>query len=291
MAANSLAYEVITDKILEKLEQGVIPWRQPWSTEMPKNVVSKKAYRGINVFLLGSMGYANPYWLTFRQAKQLGGHIRRGEKSTPVIFWKVYEKDTGEVAEDGESIVKRMPVLRYYSVFNVQQCEGIPEDKIPALENARDFQPIEEAEKTVQGMPNPPKIEHREARAFYRPSVDTVNMPQTEAFTGDEEYYSTLFHELTHSTGHQSRLGRLDTDNLAPFGSKDYSQEELVAEMGAAFLCGHCGIVDRILDNSASYIAGWLGRLRSDEKLIVIAGAQAQKAADFILNQGGRDHD
>ncbi|MDA2937173.1 zincin-like metallopeptidase domain-containing protein [Acidobacteria bacterium AH-259-A15] len=284
-------YEIITDRILEKLEQGTVPWHQPWSQEMPKNLVSKKAYRGINVFLLGSTGYANPYWLTFRQTKPLGGHIRRGEKSTPVIFWKIYKKDTGEVDKNGESIVRRMPVLRYYNTFNVQQCEGIPEDKIPPLENARDFHPIKEAEKTVQGMPQCPKIEYREARAFYRPSVDTVNMPQPEAFTSDEEFYSTLFHELTHSTGHQSRLGRLDTDNLAPFGSRDYSQEELVAEMGSAFLCGHCGIVDRIIDNSSAYIAGWLQRLRSDEKLIVIAAAQAQKAADFILNQGGHDHD
>ncbi|MDA2929984.1 ArdC family protein [Acidobacteria bacterium AH-259-O06] len=150
MAANSLAYEVITNKILEKLEQGIVPWRQPWSTEMPKNVVSKREYRGINVFMLGCMGYANPYWLTFKQAKALGGHVRRGEKSTPVVFWKVYEQDTGEVTEDGEPVIHHLPVLRYYNVFNVQQCEDIPEDKIPAQENVREFHPIEQAEKTVQ---------------------------------------------------------------------------------------------------------------------------------------------
>ena len=147
MAHSSLAYEVITNKILEKLGQGVIPWRQPWSTEMPKNVVSKKEYRGINVFMLGCMGYANPYWLTFKQAKKLGGHIRQGEKSTPVVFWKWIDKET----EDGEK--ESYPVLRYYRVFNIAQCEDIPEDKIPVQENVREFHPIDEAEKVVQDMP------------------------------------------------------------------------------------------------------------------------------------------
>ncbi|MDA2931250.1 zincin-like metallopeptidase domain-containing protein [Acidobacteria bacterium AH-259-O06] len=280
------AYEVITNKIIERLEQGTIPWHQPWSAEMPKNLITKKAYRGINVFLLGSMGYANPYWLSFKQAKQLGGHVRRGEHSTPVVFWKWLEKDTGEVNEDGEPIIKRVSVLRYYNVFNVDQCEDIPAEKIPPLENGREFHPIKEAENTVQVMPQRPKIEHRDAQAYYRPSSDTVNMPQPELFQSSEEYYSTLFHELTHSTGHQSRLNRLDTDNLAPFGSKDYSQEELVAEMGAAFLCGHCRIENQTMDNSAAYIQGWLRRLRNDKRMVVFAAAQAQKAADYILGKG-----
>ncbi|MDA2924636.1 zincin-like metallopeptidase domain-containing protein [Acidobacteria bacterium AH-259-L09] len=280
MAANSLAYEVITNKILEKLEQGVIPWRQPWSTEMPKNVVSKKEYRGINVFMLGCMGYANPYWITFKQAKALGGHVRQGEKSTPVVFWKWIDKEN----EDGER--ESYPVLRYYRVFNIDQCEDIPEDKIPAQDNVREFHPIDEAEKVVQGgMPELPFVESGATQAYYRPSTDTVHMPPAEVFTGDAEYYSTIFHELIHSTGHQSRLGRLDTEKLAAFGSKDYSQEELLAEMGAAFLCGHCRIENRTLDNSAAYIQGWLRKLRNDKRMVIFAAAQAQKAADFILRR------
>ena len=256
MAHSILPYEVITSKIIERLEQGTVPWHQPWSVEMPKNLVSKRKYRGINVFLLGSMGYANPWWLTFRQAKQFDGHVRRGEKATPVVFWKVHQRDTGEVDEDGQPIIKVLPVLRYYNIFNVEQCEGIPREKIPALEPVREFHPIQKAEKTVQDMPQRPIIAHRAAQAFYPPSADTVNMPPAELFQSSEEYYSTLFHELTHSTGHPSRLGRLDTDNPAAFGSKDYSQEELVAEMGAAFLCGHCRIENRTIDNSAAYIQG-----------------------------------
>ena len=286
MAHSSLAYEVITNKIIEKLEQGTVPWHRPWSTEMPKNLVSKRSYRGINVFMLGSTGYANPYWLTFKQSKALGGHVCKGEKSTPVVFWKWLEREQ-ENPETGDTETVNVPLLRYYKVFNVEQCDGIPKDKIPPLENARDFHPIEQAETVVQDMPQRPIIKHKAAQAYYQPSTDTVHMPPAEVFTGDAEYYSCLFHELTHATGHESRLKRLNTDKLAPFGSRDYSQEELVAEMGAAFLCGHCQIENQTLDNSAAYIQGWLRKLKNDKRMVVFAAAQAQKASDFILNQKG----
>ena len=283
----SKAYEVITETIIEKLEQGTVPWHQPWSNEAAKNLISKREYRGINVFLLGASRYANPYWLTFRQAKQLGGHVKKGERSTPVVFWKWLERERDN-PDTGETETVSTPLLRYYRVFNVEQCEGIPAEKVPTLENARDFRPIEEAERVVQEMPQRPIIQHEAAQAFYRPSADVVNMPVAELFTSDEEYYSTLFHELTHATGHESRLKRLDTDKIAAFGGKDYSQEELVAEMGSAFLCGHCGIAERIIDNSAAYIQGWLRRLRNDKSLVVFAAAQAQKAVDFILDNERR---
>ncbi|MDA2927731.1 zincin-like metallopeptidase domain-containing protein [Acidobacteria bacterium AH-259-G07] len=275
----------MTDKILEKLEQGTVPWHQPWSTEMSKNLVTKREYRGINVFVLGSMGYANPYWLTFKQADLFGGHVTRGEKSTPVVFWKWMEKNTGDLNEDGEPRIKHYPVLRYYNVFNLEQCDDIPAEKVPSLKGKLDFHPIQRAEKVVQEMPGPPKIERKSRQAFYQPSTDTIQMPPTELFRSDEEYYSTLFHEMTHSTGHRSRLHRFDNEDLAPFGSTDYSREELIAEMGATFLCGHCKIVNRTIDNSAAYIQGWVKRLRNDKKLVVLAGAQAQKAADFILEK------
>lgn len=281
------AYEIITNRIIERLEEGTVPWHQPWSTEMPKNLVSKREYRGINVFLLGSTSYANPYWLTYKQAKRLGGHVRKGERSTPVVFWRWLEREQ-ENSDTGEKETKNVPLLRYYNVFNIEQCEGIPEDKIPAQENSREFAPIDTAEKTVQDMPQRPIIRHRGSQAFYRPSADVVNMPPAELFQSSEEYYSTLLHELTHATGHESRLGRLDTDKLAAFGSKGYSQEELVAEMGAAFLCGHCQIENKTIDNSAAYIQGWLRKLKNDKRLVVFAAAQAQKAADFILGERGQ---
>ncbi len=281
------AYEIITETIIEKLERGTVPWHQPWSSEAAKNLISKRDYRGINVFLLGASRYANPYWLTFRQAKQLGGHVKKGERSTPMVFWKWLERERDN-PDTGEIETVSTPLLRYYRVFNVEQCEGIPAEKVPALENARDFRPIEEAERVVQEMPQRPIIQHEAAQAFYRPSADVVNMPAPKLFTGDEEYYSTLFHELTHATGHESRLKRLDTDKVAAFGGKDYSQEELVAEMGSAFLYGHCGIAERIIDNSAAYIQGWLRRLRNDKSLVVFVAAQAQKAVDFILDNERR---
>ncbi|HKM83814.1 MAG TPA: zincin-like metallopeptidase domain-containing protein [Candidatus Acidoferrum sp.] len=270
------AYEVVTESIIKQLESGVAPWRRPWRTEMPANLASKKGYRGINVFLLGSLGYGSRYWLTYRQAQTLGGSVRKGEHGSKVVFWKIDEyrkedKETGEV-ENRKSIL-----LRYYTVFNLEQCEGIK-----SLEPTRVIAPLEQCETIVNSMPNPPGFE-QDSRAFYRPSTDTVGVPARSAFDSAEEFYSTLFHELTHSTGHPSRVGREGIMEHNPFGSDDYSKEELVAEMGAAMLCGVAGIQSRTLNNSASYLQSWINRLRSDSRLIVSAASQAQKAADYIL--------
>ena len=278
-------YQIITDRIIGLLEQGTVPWQKPWSgnDQMPINLSSKKQYRGINVFLLAAMGYESPYWLTFLQAKKLGGTITKGEKACPVVFWKWLDpKDK----QDGKGLEhdRRIPMLRYYSVFNVAQCEGI-DDKVPLLElPEHDFNPIEDAEQIVSNMPNKPELTHKQARAFYRPSQDLVNMPRPQLFESDEEYYSTLFHELVHSTGHASRLNRFEKDQAVAFGSHTYSKEELVAEMGSAFLCNTCGIAERTLINSAAYIAGWLKRLKDDTTFVVRAAAQAQKAVDYIHN-------
>ncbi len=229
------------------------------------------------MFVLESMGYTNPYWLTYNQAKTLGGYIRRGERSTPVVFWKRLESER-ENPRTGQVEIIETPLLRYYRVFNVHQCEGL-DGKIPPLA-FRQFHSIERAEEIVQSMPQPPAIENG-VRAFYRPATDGVMVPRPDVFNSDETYYSTLFHELTHSTGHPSRLNRF-SKNYPPFASPDYSREELVAEMGAAFLCGHCAILNTTIDNSAAYLAGWLSKLRNDKRLVVVAGGQAQKAADFI---------
>ena len=279
------AYQVITDRIIGLLEQGVIPWQKPWQSGemMPRNLISKKQYRGVNVFLLHAMMYENPFWLTFNQALELGGNVKKGEKACPVVFWKWLDsKEAGEA--------RRIPFLRYYSVFNVAQCEGIPQDKVPAVNGSkREHTPIEQAEKIVAGMPKRPAIQQKWARAFYSPDGDFVGIPEIELFRSPEDYHSVLFHELTHATGHESRLNRkgvTGSDGLwSAFGSQSYSQEELVAEMGAAFLCGQAGIVERTIDNSAAYVQAWLERLKDDRRLIVQAAAQAQKASDFILGK------
>lgn len=271
-------YEIVTESIVKQLESGVAPWRKPWRVGMPANLVSKKEYRGINVFLLAFQGYGSRYWLTYRQTQVLSGNVKKGERGTKVVFWKIdeYRKEN---AETGEAKDRKSILLRYYTVFNLDQCEGIKcPEAVPTIHS------IDQCESIVKGMPNPPRLA-QEAQACYRPSIDTVGMPARSAFNSAEEYYSTFFHELTHSTGHPSRLGREGIMKHNPFGSEDYSKEELVAEMGAAMLCGVAGIESRTLGNSAAYLQSWISRLKSDSRLVVSAASQAQKAADFILGR------
>jgi len=249
---------------------------------MPCNLISGKEYRGMNVFLLGSQGYASRYWLTFNQANKLGGHVKRGEQSSIVTFWHIGEE---KIKADGSKT--RPFLLRYYRVFNVCQTEGIAE-KLGLGESARPVASIEECEAIVAGMPNRPKFEQSD-RAWYQPSTDSVGMPAHGLFTSAEEYYSTLFHELTHSTGHASHIGREGIEILNTFGSESYSKEELVAEMGAAMLCGVTGIAPATLQNSAAYLKTWIGRLKSDSRLLMSAASAAQKAADYIRGESAKD--
>lgn len=283
MSGQNRIYEMITERVITLLEQGTIPWRKPWTgggaSDMPINLKSKREYRGINVFLLACMGYGSRYWLSYKQAKEKGGQVRKGEKGTPVIFWKRYETKDRKTGEDIE-----VPVLRYYTVFNLDQIDDIDAPDAP-IEVNPNFKPIEEAERIITNMPERPTIEHMQPRAFYRPSTDTVNLPKAELFAQPEEYYSTAFHELTHSTGHESRLNRRPSTEIRHFGDKEYSQEELVAEMGSAFLCAQARIEQVTLENSVAYIDGWLSVIKGSPKLVVQAAAQAQRAADFILGR------
>ncbi len=279
----SNVYEIITDRITKQLEAGTVPWQKPWIGGSAQNLVSKKEYRGINPFLLACAGYASPYWVSYKQAQDLGGTVKKGEKGFPVVFWKWLDKKDPD-AQEGEisSRDKRVPMLRYYTVFNAEaQCEGV---KTPATET-RTFVPIHACATVVCGYKNGPTIDHAEPRAYYRPGTDSINMPKPELFRSPEEYYSTIFHEMTHSTGHANRLNRSTLTDMCPFGSTNYSKEELVAEMGAAFLCGHAGIENKTIDNSAAYLASWLKQLRKDPKLVILAAAQAQKASDHILGK------
>jgi antirestriction protein ArdC len=280
---NTDTYQLVTDRIIAKLEAGTIPWKHFASSPLaePKNLVSKKPYRGINHFLLSGSKYGSESWLTYKQAQDLGGHVKKGEKAAFVVFWKfldVEDKDTGET--------KQIPFLRHYSVFNVQQCEGVDYTKL--IESVgRIGDPIESAERIIEGMPNRPRlvIDHT-PKAYYSPGKDFVHMTERSACVSDSAYYDTLFHELTHATGHKRRLDRMEGDTAwCRFGSKPYANEELVAEMGAAMLCAESGIFQETEENSAAYIANWLTKLENDNKLVVHAAGKAQKAADFILNR------
>jgi antirestriction protein ArdC len=268
-------HDLITERILQRLAHGVIPWHQPWDAGLPRNLVSRQPYRGMNVFLTASAGFASPYWLTFHQAHALGGSIQQGARGMPVVFWKWFEDD-GE----GEAIdPRRVPLLRSYTVFNLVQTTGIgtPVDPDPPA-----FQPIACCEAVVAQMPQRPRSQHGAARACDSPRLDVVHMPQAAWFEAPEAYYSTLVHELIHSTRHASRLNRATLTDPCAFGSPTYSKEELVAEMGAAFLCGVCGIENRTVDNSAAYIASWWRVLGQDIRIVLVAAAQAQRAADSI---------
>ncbi len=272
-------YEIITERIIKQLESGVAPWRKPWTCQTPANLITQKEYRGLNVFTLASQGFPSRFWLTFNQSTKLGGKIRKCEKSSPVIFWNVGDEQETTTPE-GRKESSRPFLLRYYSVFNFSQTEGID---IPAslLQETRTNNPIEACEQIVSNMPNPPAFQQSD-RAWYSPSSDVVGMPARSLFHSSEEFYATEFHELAHSTGHPKRLHRENFDNPAHFGSESYSKEELIAEMTAAMLCGIAGIEQNTLGNSAAYLKTWIARLKSDSRLLVSAASQAQKAADFI---------
>lgn len=277
-------YDVVNQRILELLEQGKVPWRKPWnaSSSYPRNLISKKTYRGVNVFLLACQQYSSPYWLTFNQIQTKGGHLIKGSKSTPVIFWKWLDSKDAD-ATDVVGSSGKIPMLRYYNVFNTDQCEGIqlPE---PEEETNNQFDPITRAEEIIAGMPLLPEIKYGGNRAYYSPSLDYVQIPSLHTFDTIEEYYNTCFHECVHASGHSSRLARKSILEPSYFGSHEYSKEELVAEMGAAFLCGHAAIEQKTIENSAAYISGWLRSLKNDKTLLVQAAAAAQRASDYILN-------
>jgi len=280
--SNKDVYQSVTDRMIAALEAGTVPWQSPYlgALGLPQNFTTRKAYRGINVWLLALAGYSSPFWTTYKQAQDLGGNVRKGEKGSLVVKYGTFEtedQDSGEVAQ-------RM-YLKGYTVFNACQIEGIefpqPETRSVPLDSC------EEARKIVAGMPNRPTIKHGTTNAFYQPGTDTVSMPNIENMTSPEAYFSTLHHELVHSSGAEHRLNRKSlVENKGMHASKQtYAEEELVAEMGAAFLNAHAGIFEDQSENSAAYLAGWLKALKgSDAKTWVIrAASQAQKAADFIL--------
>lgn len=266
----SKVYEIVTEKIIKKLEEGTIPWHKPWQSGEAVNWKTQKPYRGINTMLLDPGEYAS-----FKQIQEAGGRIKKGQEGHIIVFWKwlnVEDKDTGEE--------KEIPYLRYYKVWEINQCEGLKSRRKDYIEY--DHNPIKEAEKIVEGYRNCPPITFAPGRAYYIPSEDRINVPALKEYHKPEEFYSTLFHEMVHSTGHHSRLNRSGIVNIAAFGSETYSKEELVAEIGAAMLCTITGIEHATFDNSAAYIKGWLRKLKDDPRLIVNASAAAQKAADHI---------
>jgi antirestriction protein ArdC len=286
-------YQEVTDKMITLLEKGVAPWRCTWNKYgLARNHATGHIYTGINAFLMNLTPHPIPYFMSFKQAKAKGGKIRKGAKAEMVYFYKPLFKDKDDnfiKADEAVNLkgrgeeVQVIPMLKYYNVFNIEDIEDI-EIEIPEVE-LKEHERIEKCEAIINGMPNPPKFVFEDAnRAYYAPTPDKVNMPDIGQFETAEEYYCTKFHEVTHSTGHPTRLNREGITKLNPFGSADYSKEELIAEMGAAFLSAQAGInYDELTENSAAYLQGWLKVLKADKKLIFKAAAEAQKAVDYIL--------
>lgn len=280
MATKINVYDMVTDRIIAELEKGNIPWKRPWTgvRSGAYNRITKKPYSIINQMLLKHSGE----YATFKQWTDMGGHIKKGEKSEIVVFWKIFEsKETNP--DTGEIEIKKIPLLRYYNVFHISQVEGVKPLEVPF----REVEPIEEAEKIITMYVEREHIDFNECasnEAYYSPLQDKVVVPMKEQYNLVNEYYSTTFHELTHSTGHKNRLDRLETGAVASFGSEEYSKEELVAEIGSATLMNVTGIeTPKTFKNSTAYIQGWLQVLKNDNKFIVSASSKAEKAVNYIL--------
>lgn len=280
MAKPNKTADKITQIVIDALKKGTIPWRRPWrALGEPRNFVSNRPYRGVNWFVAMLSGYADPRFMTYKQATARGWRVRRGEHGIPIVFYSFFESNT---EFDSKGKPKKIPFLRHFTVFNVSQIDGdIP--KLDMTPNADAATPIDCCEAVVENMPLCPPIQWDQNKAFYSPSTDSIGMPPRDLFDSAEEVYSTLFHELVHATGHKDRIGR----NLESWSMKtgSYAREELIAEMGAAMLCHHCGIDCKTLENSAAYIANWLKRLDDDHSLVIKAASAGQKAFDWILDR------
>ncbi len=283
MAGKSV-YEMVTERIINQLEQGIVPWQKPWTgiRSGAYNRISKKSYSLINQLMLKHDGE----YATFKQWESLGGHVRKGEKSEIVVFWKITPVE--ETKEDGTKEVKQIPLLRYYNVFHISQVEGVE----PLTEDERDqIEPIEKAENVLHDYwtREDIKVEHKAGdKAYYSPTRDMICLPLFEQFTEASEYYSTAYHESVHSTMKESRCNRAEDrkGKLVAFGSNEYSKEELVAEIGSANILNILGIeTTKSFRNSAAYIQSWISVLQNDVKFIVSASSKAEKAVKYILGE------
>lgn len=271
-------HQQVTDQIIQAMEQSHGAGRALWQGQdrLPVNLSTDKAYSGINVLILWSTaikrGYASPYWLTYKQAQDMGGQVRKGEASTLCAFYKPWENEGTN--DQGETETKRGAILKSFRVFNLNQIDGI---EVPTTEHRPDFDPLAAAEALLQSAPVP--VHLGGARACYSSATDSIYLPTRETFISREAFYSVACHEMTHSTGHKSRL---DRDLTGRFGDESYAMEELVAELGAAFLCAELGILPATREDHAHYLTSWVRVLKSDKKAIFTAAAQASKAAAFI---------
>lgn len=281
-------YQEITDRIIAEMEKGIIPWRKPWiGSSYAVSHTTGQRYSLLNQFLLGEPGE----YITFKQCQKEGGRIRKGAKARMVVFWKMLDRDVKDkdgnpvLNDDGSQKMQKIPYLQYSNVFHIRDCEGIEAKYTPGSDTQTHNDPIAEAQHVIAEYVSRSGVNffsREQNEAYYRPSTDTVVIPLLAQFRSSADYYATAFHELTHSTGHASRLNRLD--KVAAFGSEEYSKEELVAEIGSATLISHVGIeTPETFRNTTAYVQNWLKALRNDKRMIVSASGMAEKAVHLIL--------
>lgn len=283
-------YKDVTDQVIKGLKVGLIPWKKAWTEEtLPKNFKSGRTYIGVNLWVLLAAPFDSNLWLTFNQVKELGGSIKKGEKGTKICYWNVARKEV-ENGENGELTEKKIFYLKTYTVFNSEQIQGI---EFPSIHNTTGGVTFESAEQLISKYEGGPSVSHsnRADGAYYVPAEDKIMLPQKASFKNTSGYYSTLFHELAHSTGHAKRLNREGVTNYDRFGSEQYSMEELIAEMSACFMLSMCGLSENITTNNQAYINGWIEKLQSDPKVLFQASKEAQKACEFILGAEAHVHD
>jgi hypothetical protein len=276
-------YADVTNAIIARLESGdVAPWHKPWTTGAASRPLrhNGQPYSGVNVLVLWmaaeANGYSNPHWLTFNQARELGGHVRKGERSTPVVFAGMFKKE--EKGSDGTTHEREIPFLKTYAVFNAQQCDGLPENFTAATtQPAGDVEPIAAAMEFFANTGA--DIRHGGGRAYYRPDADYIQMPDAAAFEDAAYHAATLAHEMAHWTGHGSRLAR---DLANRFGDNKYAAEELIAELASAFLAADLGIEPKPREDHAEYLAAWLGIMKADKRAIFTAASAASRAAAYL---------
>jgi len=286
-------YQKVTDQIIACLEKGTVPWHRSWGAfGLAKNYVSGKAYRGINALMMNLAPVAIPYFLSMRQANKLGGKVKKGSKAHQVIYVdKIYMNKAGKRISKAHALklpkenVEEIYFLKTFPVFATEQIEGI-DFEFPEVEQ-KDHKPIQACEDLIGSIADPPKLVSINAsRCYYEPLLDRINMPPISHFETPEEYYNSYFHELVHSTGHRTRLNRSGIADLSiDRSSYGYSHEELIAELGASYLCGITGITSPpLLENNAAYLNGWLSVLKKDKKFIFQVAKEAQRAVDWVTD-------
>lgn len=281
---NKDIYQQITDTIIEALESGTAPWVRPWSTQgAPRNAITNREYSGINAILLAMAPFASPLFMTFNQAKAAGGTVRKREHGTQVVLFKPLKIEDRAGTENTDDKGKTIPLMRMFTVFNVQQIDNLPEKYTQAAQPQIDsFTANDKAEALLAQA----TIEHGKSSACFIPSIDVIHMPNKSDFRSIPEYFATGLHELSHWSGHASRLAR---EFGQRYGDQAYALEELTAELSAAFLCSHCKIDGQL--QHASYIASWLNVLRNNKHAIFTAAAAARKAAEFLVGVQAEEED